>query len=229
MKKFKRLLTMLLAIVMLVSSNLTAFASSTTNIVYETTNSESNGNVIVTDTGIYINGNYYSQEQFIELLNTAQKVQAPQTRSAIVLVAGTWWIPGVGEVVITAAGAVIVAGAVVAVGSWAYKAVTDWFAKRAAFNKSAENAVNSCNSNKRNHIMNPKHNWNKFNKNPKWNNVAPIIIKVLEEGYEQRETGNQYIRTLVYQGHTVVVRFIKDANGLVKYIGTAWCPPLSRN
>lgn len=130
MKKFKRLLTMLLAIVMLVSSNLTAFANSTTNIVYETTNSESNGNVIVTDTGIYINGNYYSQEQFIELLNTAQKVQAPQTRSAIVLVAGTWWIPGVGEVVITAAGAVIVAGAVVAVGSWAYKAVTDWFRQK---------------------------------------------------------------------------------------------------
>lgn len=77
--------------------------------------------------------------------------------------------------------------------------------------------------------MNPKHNWNKFNKNPKWNNVAPIILKVLKEGYEQRETGNQYIRTLVYQGHTVVVRFIKDADGLVKYIGTAWCPPLSRN
>ena len=206
MKKFKRLLTMLLAIVMLVSSNSTAFASSTTNIVYETTNSD-------------------SQEQFIQLLNTAQKVQAPQTRSAIGLglVAGTWWIPGVGEVVITAAGAVIVAGTVVAVSSWAYKAVTDWFAKRAAFNRSAENAVNSCNSNKQNHIMNPKHNWNKFNKNPKWNNVAPILIKVLKEGYEKRETGNQYIRTLVYQGKTVVVRFIKDADGLVKYISTAWC------
>lgn len=37
------------------------------------------------------------------------------------------------------------------------------------------------------------------------------------------ETGNQYIRTLIYKGETVVVRFIKDAEGLVKYISTAWC------
>lgn len=88
-KKSKRLLTLLLALVMLVSTNLTAFASSTTNTVYETTNSEANGNVIITDTGIYINGNYYSQEQFMQLLDTAQEVQTPQTRSAIAFVAGT--------------------------------------------------------------------------------------------------------------------------------------------
>lgn len=133
-------------------------------------------------------------------MNTAQEVQKPQTRSALALVAGV----------------------AVKVGSWIYNAVTDWFATR-AFNKSAEDAVKDCNSNKKNHIMQSKHNWNKFNKDPKWNDVAPILIKVLKEGVETWEKRDQYIRTLVYKGETVVVRFIKDADGLVKYISTAWC------
>ena len=77
MKKLRKLLTILLALVMLVSTNLTTFASSTSDAVYTNTNSESNGNVPVTDTGIYINGNYYSQKQFIQLLDTAQEVQIP--------------------------------------------------------------------------------------------------------------------------------------------------------
>lgn len=131
-------------------------------------------------------------------------------------------IPGVGEVIITAAGAVIVAGVVYAAGSWIYDTVTNWFATR-AFNQSAEDAVNNCDSNKQNHIMQSKHNWNKFNKDPKWSDVAPILIKVLKDGAETWEKNSQYIRTLVYKGETVVVRFIKDADGLVKYISTAWC------
>ena len=139
MKKLRKLLAMLLALVMLVSTNLTAFASSTSDAVYTNTNSESNGNVLVTDTGIYINGNYYSQEQFIQLLDTAQEVQIPQTRSAVALVAGTWWIPGVGEVVITATGVIIVGGAVIASGTWIYNAVTDWFAQRAEISAAKSN------------------------------------------------------------------------------------------
>lgn len=135
MKKVRRLLTMLLALVMLVSTNLTAFASSaTTDPTLTSSNSDSNGNVIVTDTGIYINGTYYTQEQFTQLLETAQEVktpQTPQTRSAAALIAGTWWIPGVGEVVITAAGVIIVGGTVIAAGTWIYNTVSSWFAQRA--------------------------------------------------------------------------------------------------
>lgn len=52
MKKLIKLLTMLLALVILVSTNLTAFASSTSDAVYANTNSEFNGNVIVTDKGM---------------------------------------------------------------------------------------------------------------------------------------------------------------------------------
>lgn len=219
MKKIKNLLTILLAVIIVCNTSMTAFASTTST---PNTASETNSNVVVTDTGIYVNCTYYSQEQFIELLDTAQKIETPQTYSTIALVAGTWMIPGVGEVVITAAGTVIIAGAIVTAGSWAYNAVVDWFATR-AFNKSAEDAVNNCNSNKQNHIMNPKHNWNKFKKNPKWSDISPILIKVLKDGHETWEKNDQYIRTLVYKGKTVVVRFIKNSDGLVKYISTAWC------
>ena len=128
MKRIRRLLTMLLAVIMIFSTNMTAFANAGSVSATET---KTSSNVIVTDTGIYINGTYYSQEQFIQLLDTAQEIETPQTRSAIALVAGTWWIPGIGEVVITAAGAVIIAGVVVEVGSWVYNAVVDWFADRA--------------------------------------------------------------------------------------------------
>lgn len=127
MKKIRRLLTMLLAVIMVCSTSMTAFAS-TTSTPYIV--SETNSNVVVTDTGIYVNGTYYSEEQFIRLLDTAQEIETPQTRSAA-LVAGTWLIPGIGQVIVTAAGAVIVAGAVVEVGSWVYNAVVDWFAYRA--------------------------------------------------------------------------------------------------
>lgn len=90
MKKVKRILPLFLALVMMLSTNLTAFASSSTNTLNANTYSEENGNVIVTDTGIFINGIYYSQEQFIQLLNTAQEIQTPQPFSAVAIVAGTW-------------------------------------------------------------------------------------------------------------------------------------------
>lgn len=128
MKKWKRVLPMFLAAVMLVSTNLTAFASTAAPI--ESAATENSGNVVVTDTGVYINGVYYTQAQFIELLDTAQEVEFQQSRMAGV-VAGTWWIPGVGQVVVTAAGVILVGGAVIAAGSWIYDAVTSWFADRA--------------------------------------------------------------------------------------------------
>lgn len=110
---------------------------------------ENQSDVHVTDDGIFINDKFYTQEEFTCLLDNAILVSENttngiSTRSAEVadagaaLVAGTWWIPGVGEVVVTAAGVIIVAGTVVAVGSWAYKIVTNWFKNR-AYNKAKEN------------------------------------------------------------------------------------------
>jgi hypothetical protein len=229
-KTYKKILSKILVVaIMFTMIPNTAFANSGLtegkfDLEYASiiSNDGKDSSVVVTDNGVYINGTYYSQEQFMELLDTAEEVETPSTRSSVALVAGTWYIPGVGQVVITVAGVIVVGGVVVAAGSWIDKAVKNWFAAR-AFNKSAKSAVNNCDSNKRHHIMNSKHNWNKFNKDPKWNNIAPILIKTLKKGSEQWERGDQYIRTLVYKGETVVVRFIKGADGLVKHIGTAWC------
>ncbi|OYO59729.1 hypothetical protein CG709_17795 [Lachnotalea glycerini] len=229
MSYFRKKLSLLLAFAMLITTMGTTVNANVgqNTVVSEQISSISINTITVMDSGVYIKGTYYSQSEFIQLLNNAEEItQNPadglmSNRSAIALAAGTWWIPGVGEVVVTAAGVVVVAGVAITAGNWVYKAVTNWFAKR-AFNNSAENAVNNCNSNKQNHIMNQKHNWNKFNKDPKWSDVSPILIKALKEGTEKWETGDQYIRTLVYKGNTVVVRFIKDAEGLVKYTSTAW-------
>lgn len=173
MKKFRHALSFLLVFVMLFSTSVPAFATS-----FPPENE--NSSVIVTDSGVYINDVYYTQEQFVQLLEAAQEIETEtgnQTRSAAAaaLVAGTWYIPGIGQVIVTAAGAVLVAGVVVEVGSWIYDTVVEWFATR-AFNKSAEDAVNNCNSNKQNHIMQSKHNWNKFNKDPKENNEVRIRL-----------------------------------------------------
>ena len=135
MKKFRHALSFLLVFVMLFSTSVPAFATS-----FPPENE--NSSVIVTDSGVYINDVYYTQEQFVQLLETAQEMETEtgnQTRSAAAaLVAGTWYIPGIGQVIVTAAGAVLVAGAVIEVGSWIYDTVVEWFATRAEIKEAKE-------------------------------------------------------------------------------------------
>lgn len=135
MKKFRHALSFLLVFVMLFSASVPAFATS-----FPPENE--NSSVIVTDSGVYINDVYYTQEQFVQLLETAQEIETEtgnQTRSAAAaLVAGTWYIPGIGQVIVTAAGAVLVAGAVIEVGSWIYDTVVEWFATRAEIKEAKE-------------------------------------------------------------------------------------------
>lgn len=97
------------------------------------------------------------------------------------------------------------------------------------FNKSAKDAVNGADSNKQNHILNNNlhnHNWNNlFNgKDPKWSDLAPILIKVLQEGSERvyNDYLRVYERVLPYKGYNVVVRFIKTVDGLVQALSTAY-------
>lgn len=90
--------------------------------------------LIIVDTGIHISNKYYSREEFVVLLEQAvpiKEVNLVQPRSVASVVAGTWFIPGIGTVVITAAGGIIIAGTVIATGSWLYNKVTTYFAKRA--------------------------------------------------------------------------------------------------
>ena len=52
--------------------------------------------------------------------------------------------------------------------------------------------------------------------------VAGVTVKALQDGSEKSEGRNIFVRTLVYKGKTIQVRFIKDANGLIKALSTAW-------
>lgn len=59
-------------------------------------------------------------------------------------------------------------------------------------------------------------------KKPDWDQLAPILIKALQEGDEIAEDGGTYLRVLAYKGYEVCVRFLKDAEGLVSFLSTAW-------
>ena len=78
-------------------------------------------------------------EQEIQLANDYIQYQinngniAIMPRSAAAL-AGTFFIPGVGQAVITAAGVIIVGGAVISAGSWLGKKVTSWVENYKAIN-----------------------------------------------------------------------------------------------
>lgn len=195
---------------------------------------EISSNVVIVDDGIYINDTFYTPQEFRTLLDTAIELPTVQPYGAIAgtitagvgVIEGTWWIPGVGQVLVAAGGVIIVGGAVVAVGSWLYNTITQWFADR-AYDKSAEDAINGADANKQNHVLKNKlhdHGWsNIFNgRDPNWNQLAPILIKTLQDGKEKWEKGNQYVRILEYNGWNVVVRFIKAADGTIQYFSTAF-------
>ncbi|WHE07802.1 hypothetical protein PGH24_03365 [Thermoanaerobacterium thermosaccharolyticum] len=146
MKKLTRkIISFILMILMVSNIGISAFAS-------ETESSSKNininkCNIVITDDGVYINDVYYTQEQFVKLLDTAVVVDETELKNDTIksnsamrsigvqsatgaLIAGTWWIPGVGEVVITTAGVVIIGGTVIAAGTWLYNKVVDWFETR---------------------------------------------------------------------------------------------------
>lgn len=100
----------------------------------------------VTDDGIYINGHYYTKALFVSMLDSAENVQifsddesgevmpaSAVGAGAIGLgaLAGTWVIPVLGTVVITAGGVILIKDVIVPAGTWAYNAVIQWFADRA--------------------------------------------------------------------------------------------------
>lgn len=122
MKKLTtKLISFILMVVMVFTTTIPAFAHNIPNKDY----------VQVVETGVYINDVYYSRAEFTVLLDTAVEQETLQTRSVIAIAAGTWYIPGIGQVVVTTAGVIIVGGAIIKAGSWLYNTISDWFAERA--------------------------------------------------------------------------------------------------
>ncbi|QAT50247.1 hypothetical protein EQM14_10995 [Caproiciproducens sp. NJN-50] len=128
-KQFRRVISSILTLALVFSTCVSAFAAESK------VSSRKTASVTIVEQGVYINGNYYSQNEFISLLDKATPVSQGQIRPAVAgaaIAAGAYFIPGVGEVLITATGAIIVAGVIVTAGTWLYNTVTHWFAEQRA-------------------------------------------------------------------------------------------------
>ncbi|WP_107838164.1 hypothetical protein [Metasolibacillus meyeri] len=87
----------------------------------------------IVDDGLYVNDIFYAIEEFETLLKQAVFVEntGVSTFAITSALAGTWFIPGIGQVVITTAGVVIDGGAIIAAGSWIYNSIEAYFAEKA--------------------------------------------------------------------------------------------------
>lgn len=137
MIKLCKLLSCTLMVSMLISSTIPALGADTITLD-QSPSQKVHQNVIVSDDGITINGLFYTPVQFEALLSTAQTISpltanpsTPLSSTSFFIIpgvaAGTYFIPGVGEVIITVTGAVIVAGVAIKAGSWASKKVISYF------------------------------------------------------------------------------------------------------
>lgn len=80
---------------------------------------------------VIINGKSFSQAEFERALNKSRiiSINNSVTNRGIAAAAGVYFIPGVGQVLITVTGAIIVAGVTVCVGSWLYNKISTYFAE----------------------------------------------------------------------------------------------------
>lgn len=148
MKKFsKQLLTLFLILSLTLTQSISVFANPKNN-----NNTPTNNSVLIVNNGIYINGSYYSQEEFEQLLDTAipmpQKRQ-PKTAIGIAtgayfipgIAAGAYFIPGIGQVLITATGVIIIGGVIIQAGSWTYNTVIQWLNAKKDNKKTKDKSV----------------------------------------------------------------------------------------
>ena len=110
------------------TTTVTFAQNSTSTQKYESANTEVSNNVIIKNSGVIINGTYYSIAEFESLLDHAILISETGNSSARIAAigAGIYFIPGIGEVVIAATGAITVAGVTITVGTWLYKTITNW-------------------------------------------------------------------------------------------------------
>lgn len=83
--------------------------------------------VFVTSDGVFVDGKFYSKEEFTNRLQEAidDNTAGYSSRVAVAApLAGVYLVPGIGEVAITVTGVIVVAGSVIAVGSWLYNTIT---------------------------------------------------------------------------------------------------------
>lgn len=132
MKKILKQVTIATAILTLGTSVLpssTVFAHDLNNATIQAT---SDDHIVVTDTELIINGKSYTEQELLTLLETAIPQPQTQTRSAIAIggataYAGSYLIPGVGQVLLAATGVVIIGGVTIYATHWAANAIKNFF------------------------------------------------------------------------------------------------------
>lgn len=92
------------------TTTVTFAQNSTSTQKYESANTEVSNNVIIKNSGVIINGTYYSIAEFESLLDHAILISETGNSSAR----------------IAAIGAITVAGVTITVGTWLYKTITNW-------------------------------------------------------------------------------------------------------
>ena len=129
LKKLKKYVALGLSCLIAINTTTVTFAqNSTSNQEYESANNKVSNSVIIKNSGVIINGTYYSIAEFESLLDHAILISETSNSSARIAAigAGIYFIPGIGEVVIAATGAIAVAGVTITVGTWLYKTITNW-------------------------------------------------------------------------------------------------------
>lgn len=129
MKKSYKVLNYVLASSLLLSNAIPVMAAENGNIGI-ISNVTQTSNIKVDNNGITINGVYYTPQEFEKLLDTAKPINLPQSRIQTRVVgaaAGVYFIPGVGQVLITVTGVIIVGGVTIAAGSWVYNKIISYF------------------------------------------------------------------------------------------------------
>jgi hypothetical protein len=132
MKKILKQVTITTAILTLGTSVLpssTVLAHDLNNTIIQVT---SDDHIVVTDTELIINGKSYTEQELLTLLEMAIPQPQIQIRSAIAIggatsYAGSYLIPGVGQVLLAATGVVIIGGVTIYATHWAANVIKNFF------------------------------------------------------------------------------------------------------
>lgn len=131
--------------------------------------------MIIYENGAKINGKYYTKEQFEQLLKESKQISSSGTTFRapfIALPAWSYWIPGIGAVVITYGKEMVitVGWAVIQAGNWMYNSIVSFvsglFASKAEKYEKAKNAKQPTDNHSSEHVTkdnrNLKREWEPF-------------------------------------------------------------------
>lgn len=237
MNKSKQIISILLSIVFLVG------IIPTTTLVNASTLNEENEMLIPLEDGRQV-----TAEEFLEILHnytgpiymdSVQAESLPINSSSgistfsisvpmdemVKIVSGTFFLTGVGQVVLTAA-AIYVGGVLLSeVASTVYNQVKSWLTDQ--YIKKIDDAIRDLgdvNSQRSIHIQQDKHNWSSLvpgsPKDPnRWGQIKAIIKRVMLNGKEM-VYGSAFQKQLYINGKKVVVTYNK-VSGQIK-ISNSW-------